>query len=272
MRRAMGLKLMVAAVMGLLAWAFDGPVLVVSLVATALAFVGLVAWGIVAPGSQLFVPSVSSVPGHPAAVAFTFDDGPDPVTTPAVLEVLARHRARATFFVVGSRAAAHPELVRRIVAAGHAVGSHTFHHSNRFHFSSPGAMRAEIVRGVEAVRAITGIAPTLFRPPQGLRTPMLRDALRSLPELTCVMWRERGLDAMGRQAPAIIERLTPALERGAIITLHDGGGFGGTTDRAPTLQALESLLALAATRGLACVSLERPGSGDPASEPGQQHA
>jgi peptidoglycan-N-acetylglucosamine deacetylase len=268
MRRAMGLKLLAAVVIGVLVWAFDGPVLVVSLFGTVLAFIGLVAWGIVAPSSQLFVPSVSSVPGVAAAVAFTFDDGPDPVTTPAVLQVLARHGAKATFFVVGSRAAEYPALVRRIVAEGHALGSHTFHHSNRFHFSSPGAMREEIVRGVEAVRAITGIAPVFFRPPQGLRTPMLRDALRSLPELTCVMWRERGLDAMGRQAPAIVERLTPALERGAIITLHDGGGFGGTTDRAPTLEALEALLALAARRGLACVSLERPGSVNPASEPG----
>ncbi len=257
MARAMGLKVVAAALMALTLWALDGPALVIGLVATVMGFVAVVAWGIVAPGSQLFVPGVSSLSGdrRHTEVAFTFDDGPDPSTTPAVLQLLARHGAKATFFVVGSRAEAYPDLVRRIVAEGHVVGSHTFHHSTRFHFSSPRAMREEILRGVEAVRAITGVAPQLFRPPQGLRTPMLRDAMRSLPELTCVMWSERGLDAMGRQAPAIVERLTPALEGGAIITLHDGGGFGGTIDRAPTVAALAALLALADTRRLTCVSL-----------------
>jgi peptidoglycan/xylan/chitin deacetylase (PgdA/CDA1 family) len=116
-------------------------------------------------------------------------------------------------------------------------------------------MRAEVERGIEAVRAITGARPRLFRPPQGLRTPLLRDALEPLEGLVCVTWSERGLDAMGRPASAIAKRLESKVRPRAILTLHDGGGLGGTNDRSPTVEALGTLLALARDRGLRCVSL-----------------
>jgi peptidoglycan/xylan/chitin deacetylase (PgdA/CDA1 family) len=223
--------------------------------ATVLATAGFFAYVIVAPWSQFLVRSVCRLPQRDRVVAFTFDDGPDPVTTPQVLDLLARHGAKATFFVVGSRAAAHPELVRRIVAEGHAVGSHTYDHAHTFHFGAPGRQRAEVERGIAAVAAVTGKPPTLFRPPQGLRTPLLRDALRPLHDLVCVTWTERGLDAMGRQAGQIVRRLEPAVQPSAILTLHDGAGLGGTNDRRPTVEALGRLLELAAARNLRCVSL-----------------
>jgi peptidoglycan/xylan/chitin deacetylase (PgdA/CDA1 family) len=215
------------------------------------------AYIIVAPWSQFLVDSVYRLPrgAQDRAIAFTFDDGPDPETTPRVLELLARHKAKATFFCVGARAAKYPALVRRIVAEGHAVGSHTYDHSNAFHFRSPSAQRAEVERGITAVEAATGVRPKLFRPPQGLRTPLLRDALARLPGLVCVTWTERGLDAIGRSADAIVRRLDPAVRPSAILTLHDGAGLSGTMDRGPTVEALERLLALAALRRLRCVSL-----------------
>jgi peptidoglycan/xylan/chitin deacetylase (PgdA/CDA1 family) len=188
------------------------------------------------------------------AVAFTFDDGPDPETTPRVLDLLARHGAHATFFVVGCRAAEHPELVRRIVAEGHALGSHTYEHSHVFHFRSARRMREDIQRGIAAIAHATGSEPTLFRPPQGLRTPLLRDALARLP-LVCVTWTGRGLDTLGRPASRIVARLEPEVRPGAILTLHDGHGFGGRNDRRPTVDALGRLLELAGERGLRCVSL-----------------
>lgn len=224
---------------------------------TVLATLAFLAFVITSPRSQFFVPSVHELPASSAssAVAFTFDDGPDPRTTPRVLDLLAAHGATATFFVVGKRAAAHPELVRRIAAEGHALGSHTFRHSHAFHFLSPSRARAEIEEGMEAVRAITGEPPRLFRPPQGLRTPLLRDALSRIVGVVCVTWTERGLDTMGRSADRVVDRLAPAVREGAILTLHDGAGLGGTDDRRPTIDALGELLRLARERGLRCVSL-----------------
>ena len=245
---------LVASELALLDGAARGWGIALTLAATAAFF----AWVIVVPSAQFVVPSVFRLPPAPAnEVAFTFDDGPDPEITPQILALLARHGAQATFFVVGSRAEQHPDLVRRILAEGHAVGSHTYSHSNAFHFGSPNRQRDDVERGITVVHAITGSAPRLFRPPQGLRTPLLRDALRTHPELVCVTWTERGLDAMGRQAPAITRRLTPAVRPGAILTLHDGAGLGGTLDRTPTVEALDELLALAKRRGLRCVSLAR---------------
>ncbi len=223
-------------------------------IATLAVAAGVITWGIAAPAAQLVVPSVNHTRASDA-IAFTFDDGPDPATTPRVLDLLALHAAHATFFVVGSRAAAHPEIVRRIVAEGHDVGSHTWSHAHTFHFGSAARQRLDIERGLDAVAAITGQRPRLFRPPQGLRTPPLRRALAGL-SLVCVTWSERALDAMGRDSRAIVRRLDPAVRAGAILALHDGGGFGGTLDRSPTVAALGTLLDLARARGLRCVRLE----------------
>jgi peptidoglycan-N-acetylglucosamine deacetylase len=257
MRRAMTVKLVAGLLVLLFACVLPPRPAAIGIAATLVSTIVFLAWVIVSPRSQFFVRSVCHLPARAGdrAIAFTFDDGPDPVTTPRVLDLLSEHGARATFFVVGERAARHPDLVRRIVAEGHAIGSHTYHHSHAFHFLSPARMREEVRRGVDAIAAVTGAPPTLFRPPQGLRTPLLARALDSLDDLVCVTWTERGLDTFGRAASAIVRRLEPEVRPSAILTLHDGGGLGGTTDRSPTVEAVASLLDIAAARRLRCVSL-----------------
>lgn len=257
MARALLVKLMAAVLVVLALRWLPSPLSTVAATLTVLATLGFFAFVIVAPHAQFLVPSRWRLPAsaEDAAIAFTFDDGPDPTTTPRILDVLAEHGAKATFFVVGTRALEHPGLLQRMLAEGHAIGSHTFHHSHAFHFSSPSRMRADVQRGIDAVASVTGTPPRLFRPPQGLRTPLLRDALRPLRELVCVTWTERGLDTIGRPAAAIVRRLAWAVRPSSILTLHDGGGFGGTRDRAPTVEALTTLLELAAQRNLRCVTL-----------------
>ena len=227
---------------------------------TALLGVAFLTWAVMWPSAQFFVPSQWRVATDRAQVFLTFDDGPDPRFTPAILDVLARHRAHATFFIVGARAAAHPEVVRRIAAEGHAIGTHTHGHALRFHFSSPRQMRGEIERGIAAVAAVTGRPARLFRPPQGLKTPMLRDALSGL-GLECVTWSARGFDTQARSASQITERLERWLRPGAIVTLHDGAGLGGSDDRSATVEALDRLLTLASERGLHCDTLTEPSVG-----------
>lgn len=257
MARALLVKLLGAVLVVLAVRWLPSPLSTLAATAIVAGTLGFFAFVIVAPRAQFLVPSRWRLPpsAPEGTIAFTFDDGPDPAITPRILDVLAEHGAKATFFVVGARALAHPGLLRRMLDEGHAIGSHTFHHSHAFHFSSPARMRADVQRGIDAVASVTGRPPRLFRPPQGLRTPLLRDALRPLHDLVCVTWTERGLDTIGRPASAIVRRLSRAVRPSSILTLHDGGGLGGTRDRAPTVEALPTLLALAARRNLRCVAL-----------------
>lgn len=217
----------------------------------------LLAWMVTSPRSQWIVPTRWRGDGAAAALALTFDDGPDPRYTPRILELLASHGARATFFVVGERAARHPELVRAIAAAGHQVGSHSWAHGPLWHFLPPAAQARDIRAGVDAIEAILGRTPLAFRTPLGLRVPHLRQTLAKvgLP-LTVVTWTARGVDAVPRAPDAIVARLLPHLYAGAILTLHDGAGLGGSDDRAPTLAALARLLPAIEARGLRSVRLD----------------
>jgi peptidoglycan/xylan/chitin deacetylase (PgdA/CDA1 family) len=218
--------------------------------------IGFLTYAIVHPRSQFFAPVVYHLAADRPVVALTFDDGPDPTFTPQILDVLAEHHAHATFFVLGARAAQYPEIVRRIHREGHAVGTHTQSHRVGFHFASPRSVAREIVDAIAVVGELLHEQPTLFRPPQGLRTPLFGSAWRRLRGLTCVTWSVRGLDSLPTTPEKIVARIMPRLEPGAIITLHDGGGLGGGTDRTSTVAALITLLGLCSDRGLRCIALD----------------
>jgi peptidoglycan/xylan/chitin deacetylase (PgdA/CDA1 family) len=219
---------------------------------------------VTSPRTQLFVPTIFRGPDDGARIAFTFDDGPDPAFTPQILEVLREFGARATFFVVGRCADAHPELLERTAREGHLIGSHTYSHSNTFHLWPARRMASDIARGIETIERVVGTRPCYFRPPQGLRVPPLRDALASLAApLSCVTWTVRGLDTVSRSAVAIGARIERRLGAGAIVTLHDGSSLGGYRDRSATIEALRGLLRTCRERGLTCVRLDEllpPGS------------
>jgi peptidoglycan-N-acetylglucosamine deacetylase len=232
-------------------------------VAIVVAAIGFLTYAVWHPSSQFFAPVVHHLPSDQPIVALTFDDGPDPIFTPQILDVLAAHHAHATFFVLGSRAAQHPDVIRRIHAEGHTVGTHTQSHRIGFHFASPSSVQREISDAITIVAGILPEPPTLFRPPQGLRTPMFGSAWRRLRGLTCVTWSARGLDSFATTSEQIVARITPHLEPGAIVTLHDGGGLGGGTDRVPTIAALATLLGECETRGLRCVALGASGTALP---------
>lgn len=153
-------------------------------------------------------------------VALTFDDGPDPQRTPAVLDLLARQGVRATFFVVGARAEAHPELVRRMATEGHVVGNHSYTHSWRFPLRSLGRTVEELRRTGEVLHRITGRQPRLFRPPFGVTNPTIARAVRRL-GLDPMGWSIRSLDTMGQSPERVAARILRRLHPGAVILLHD---------------------------------------------------
>ena len=174
--------------------------------------------------------------GGEASIALTFDDGPDPRWTPAVLDLLRRHRATATFCLVGRHVAEHPELVRRIAEEGHALCNHTWTHDvSRLRTRS--AVREELVRTSEAiVGASGGLRPRYFRAPQGDWAPAAVAEADRL-GLRLLGWSVDPLDWRRPPAAEIARRVLAGAGPGAVVLLHDGYG-----KRAATVTALETIL------------------------------
>jgi len=204
-------------------------------------------------------------PARRRAVALTFDDGPDPIHTPRILDTLAPYHARATFFIVGERAQKHPEIVRAIAAGQHEVGNHTFTHPHLW-LRSPRQTEREITQCADVVTALTGQAPRYFRPPWGkFNWAAYRHAAR-LGEMR-VLWSLRAEGWLPTASPdAIVRTIIRRLHPGAIIDLHDGGGVSGTPAR--TAQALPQLLDALRAYGYQCLPLNEllvPESAQPRS-------
>ncbi|WP_338320211.1 polysaccharide deacetylase family protein [Streptomyces lonarensis] len=181
-------------------------------------------------------------PGGPQ-VALTVDDGPDPRWTPRLLDVLDAHGVRATFFVIGERAARHPELLRRTLAAGHTLANHSHTHPQPFAALPPAAIEAELRRTQQAILDATGQAPQLFRAPAGGWSRSVLAAARGL-GLTPADW---SVDPKDWRAPpaARIARTVLGAGPGDIILCHDGGG-----DRSGTVSALATALGTLRDRGV----------------------
>jgi len=217
---------------------------------------GLISVAGLLPCSQLLGENWTRLPGPAIArreVAITLDDGPDPAVTPRVLDLLERHEARASFFVIARHAAAHPALVRAMVERGHSVENHSYRHPAAFSLYGPRRFRAEIERAQQTLTELTGVPPRFFRPPAGLRNVLMYPVLASL-GLTHVSWSRRGLDALGRSPGPVVRRLTAGLAAGDILMLHDGNPHG-PAPRALVLEVLPRVLARIRDTGMKAVSL-----------------
>jgi peptidoglycan/xylan/chitin deacetylase (PgdA/CDA1 family) len=150
----------------------------------------------------------------------TFDDGPDPVDTPKLLDLLQEKGVKATFFVVGKRADQHPEIVRRAWEEGHLIANHTWSHYSLFCFLPPGRLRTEIERGAESVRRICGHSSPYFRSPVGQRHPLLRRYLEKAGS-EYVSWTIRSRDTLTWNSDVLTRRILKQAASGDIILLHD---------------------------------------------------
>jgi peptidoglycan/xylan/chitin deacetylase (PgdA/CDA1 family) len=209
------------------------------------------------PRSRLLGPNLTRLPPAAAGrreIAITIDDGPDPDVTPRVLAILARAGARASFFCIGERAQRHPDLVREIVAQGHAVENHSFRHQHNFGMLGPAGYLREIGAAQEALAEIAGSAPRFFRAPAGLRNPFLDYALARL-ALPLVSWTRRGFDTLASDADRVHARLTRGLGAGDILLLHDGHAARAPGGGAVVLAVLPRLLEALVPAGLQPVTL-----------------
>jgi peptidoglycan/xylan/chitin deacetylase (PgdA/CDA1 family) len=187
-------------------------------------------------------PPVPATAGSAGVVYLTFDDGPTPTWTPQVLDLLARHRAQATFFVLGRNAAAHPHLVQREHAAGHGVGNHTWSH-RRLTGLRGGALAAEVDATSTAIQRATGAPVRCLRPPYATVDAASAGQVRAL-GLRLVLWDVDPSDWRRPGAGAIAGRVLGRVRSGDVVLLHDGGG-----DRSQTVAALGQVLATLSARG-----------------------
>jgi peptidoglycan-N-acetylglucosamine deacetylase len=215
---------------------------------------GLVAAGGLLPRSRLLGPNWTRLPAAAGGIALTIDDGPDPEVTPAVLELLARHGVRATFFCIGERVARYPALAQRIVREGHEIGNHTEHHRYVFSLFGPAAMRREIAQAQASISAVCQVLPRFFRAPAGLRNPFLQPCLAEL-DLQLASWTRRGYDTVNADAQTVLERLTRNLAAGDILLLHDGSAARTSEGTPVILAVLPRLLPILARQRLSCVTL-----------------
>jgi peptidoglycan/xylan/chitin deacetylase (PgdA/CDA1 family) len=208
------------------------------------------------PQSRLLGPNRSRLSDAAAArgeVALTFDDGPDPRVTPRVLDLLGQAGARASFFCIGRRVAARPDLAAEIVRRGHRIENHTWSHPHLFSCYLPAAQRREVLRAQEAIERAAGRTPELFRPPAGFRNPFTERELCHA-GLTLASWTRRGYDVFERDPGEIFRRLLTGLAAGDVLLLHDGSAVSGGGNPI-VLEVLPRLLDELAARGLQAVPL-----------------
>lgn len=199
----------------------------------------------------LSLPATASVRGE---IAITFDDGPDPEVTPAVLDCLDHHGARASFFYSAERALAHPSLVREILRRGHSVENHSWRHSKAFSLYGYRRTRLEVETSQSILTGICGRRPQFFRAPAGLRNPLL-DPVLARAGLRLATWTRRGFDTARRDPERVLRSLSRGIKAGDILLLHDGNAARTSAQRPVVLEVLPRLLQCCAERGLRAVSL-----------------
>ncbi len=208
------------------------------------------------PRSALLGPNLRRSPTAEAkgAVVLTFDDGPDPVVTPKVLDVLEARKARATFFCIGAYAARHRALAAEIALRGHRLENHSQTHSNGFWFMPPAMLDREIGRCQEELQRASGRAPTFFRAPAGFRSPLLEAALVRA-GVRLASWTRRGFDAVARDPAAVVARLSRNLRAGDVMLLHDGARHPHPGRERVVLEALPRVLDAIEAAGLRAMPL-----------------
>lgn len=195
--------------------------------------------------------------GDPASMALTFDDGPNPAVTPALLQLLGRCSAHATFFLTGRHTRAFPEIAKEISDHGHTVGNHTETHPN-LTFLSRQRIAQELDRCDEAISSATGKPIRWMRPPYGFRGPQLDGVVRERCGAGVVMWSAMAYDWKPQPAERVINRLRGA-RGGDIVLLHDADHREPGGDRSHTVAALEYWLPRWKDAGIRFVSVDEIG-------------
>jgi peptidoglycan/xylan/chitin deacetylase (PgdA/CDA1 family) len=224
---------------------------------------GVAGYQSVAPTGQWYGSTFIGLTRGSKQIALTYDDGPNDPHTLNLLEVLARHNVRATFFLIGRYVQRRPELAHQVVHAGHTIGNHTFTHP---HLVLSGAVetRNQLEECQRALQEVTGEVPRLFRPPFGGRRPTTLKIARSL-GLEPVMWNVTSWDWKRLPANTIVENCVRQMRGGDVVLLHDGGHRALGADRSQTIIATGHLIERYKSQGYEFVTVPQMMGNFPAS-------
>ncbi|QYX33292.1 polysaccharide deacetylase family protein [Sphaerospermopsis torques-reginae] len=176
----------------------------------------------------------ATLPPDQKVIALTFDDGPWPKSTAQVLDILKKNNIQGTFFVVGQNVKNYPDLTRRIVAEGHSIANHTWHHW--YHHMNPQTAAYEVANTTDIIFKTTGVKSGLFRPPGGIMTNGVVSYARNN-KYAIIMWSSDSIDYSRPAVPRLINNIFKTAKPGGIVLMHDGGG-----DRTHTVQALPEII------------------------------
>lgn len=184
-------------------------------------YIGIISVAVTSMRMQFFCKALCHGPRDQRRIALTFDDGPDPQTTPALLELLRKHNIKATFFVIGTKAEKHPAIIKQLTNAGHLVANHSYSHPWYFNFLFGKALKKQILRTKAILKEIMGSDSLFFRPPMGLTNPHYRKILKKN-NMRIVGWDIRTFDK-NRKKHQIIKKIFKKKCNGSIILMHDSG-------------------------------------------------
>lgn len=207
------------------------------------------------PTGQWYGKTFTGLPRGSRQIALTYDDGPNDPHTQRLLEVLASHGVHATFFLIGRYVRRHPEIVRKIVQAGHVVGNHTFTHP-LLTLKSEAEIRQELSACRAALQDVIGAHSNLFRPPFGGRRPAVLRIAREL-GLETIMWNVTGYDWDAPPAAVIERKIAKQIRGGDVVLLHDGGHKQIGADRSQTVIATDRLIARYKAKGYEFVTMSQ---------------
>ena len=218
-------------------------------VLVALVYFALLSWGSAQIHSNYHLAVIcSGKENGKQEIAISFDDGPDAETTPAVLDLLKKHGLTATFFCIGKKIEGKEKLLKRMFDEGHIIANHSFSHSYFFDFFGPVRIKNELLRTNLEIERVIGKKANYFRPPYGVTTPNIANAVEKL-QLKTIGWNIRSMDAVEKDEKKIIETVTSQIKSGAIILFHD------TNSR--VLPALEATILHCQKNGFKIVPLNR---------------
>lgn len=209
------------------------------LISFAILFFFILSFGVLFMKFNYFLKSVNRLDND--FVLLTFDDGPDPIKTPLILDILAKHNITAIFFMVGNRAEKAPEIVNRVVAEGHFIGNHSYEHNNFMSLFTTSKLKSEIQKGQEVLEQLSNRKVPFFRPPIGYTNPTYARVLKEF-KLTNFGWSLRSYDSVYTAPEKLIERLNSQVKHGDIILLHD--------NLKVTLEALDGFITSAKANGI----------------------
>jgi peptidoglycan-N-acetylglucosamine deacetylase len=205
-------------------------------------------WGAAFISSQFFLPATCKSDKETKSIAITFDDGPVPLKTLQILDILKKHQAKATFFCIGENVKEYPEIVRQIHDEGHLIGNHSYFHGATFDLLSVKNVVKELNATNNAIREAIGLVPRLFRPPYGVTNPMLAKAVSQL-RFTAIGWSVRSLDTIIKEKGKLYERVTKKMQGGDVILFHDRCEV--------TIEILDDVLNYIKSKGIKIESLDK---------------